>query len=469
MPARISSGGGASSIPEGVTPSEFANLFRLPPKEAADYMAGRGKLTPTFDWRDLWHDEHATQFTVSRLARLDLLKSVHDGIVASVAGDLSRRDFERDIKAVLIKAGWWGDKEVTDPVTGELVTTTFDPARLKLIHDTNIRMAHSAGRWERMERNKASHPYIRYITKRDERVRASHAALDGVTLPVDHAFWDTHYPPNGLRCRCRAMSMSQREYDAAQGKGWLKTEAPPVEYKSWVDKRTGKVRQVPVGIDPGFDYNVGKAAMRARNLDTLTNAKLAGAGDLFGGLPRQLLNRVKSELAPSDILKTKGLDPDLLGDVGAVKAAEYYIRQVRPGIIQEIADGGLSGSAALKHEMAEVAALRVAGLSIYEPAHITKVNEEFAAALATGDPDRHIPWHLAALKEELIYAQGVLRRLGHYLSLGEVARVVYRQMPTVEADTKMIDELVALGDKWPEVDSERIVNAVRDSANLFKR
>lgn len=436
--------------------------FKLTPQEAVDYLAGRGKLTPTFDWRDLWQDEHARQFTVSRLARLDLLKAVQDGIGASVNGELSRRDFMRDIRSVLEKAGWWGKQAVRDPVTGDTVTTTFDPSRLKLIYDTNTRMAHSAGRWERFERNKASHPYIRYITKRDERVREWHRKWDGITLPVDHPFWDTHYPPNGHHCRCRAMSMSQREYDAAKGKGWLMTEAPPLETKRWLNKRTGEVRQVPMGIDPGFDYNVGKAAMRARNLQTMVKDKLAGAQDLMGGLPRQILNRIKSELAPSDILKMRGIDPDLLADVGAVKAAEYYVRQVRPGILQEIAEGGLPGSAALKHEMTEAAALLAAGLSIYEPEHLRRVKGAFAASLETGDPARHIPWHLAALREELRYVQDVLAGRGVKVTLGEAARAVYGDLRRSALD-KMMTELAELGATWPESLSDEVMRALQIS------
>ena len=116
---------------------EFATLRTLTPTEAAAYLSRRGQLTRTFAWQDLWQDEHAQQFTVSRLARLDLLQAVRDQIAGSVNGDLSRRDFLRDVKTMLVRAGWWGQKTVPDPVAGEDVITRFDPARLKLIYDTN--------------------------------------------------------------------------------------------------------------------------------------------------------------------------------------------------------------------------------------------------------------------------------------------------------------------------------------------
>lgn len=41
-----------------------------------------------------------------------------------------------------------------------------------------------------------------YSTAGDERVRASHAELEGVRYPKDHPFWNRFAPPNGWRCRC---------------------------------------------------------------------------------------------------------------------------------------------------------------------------------------------------------------------------------------------------------------------------
>jgi SPP1 gp7 family putative phage head morphogenesis protein len=257
--------------------TDFAKLSTLSPTEALAYLVGRGLLTKTFSWQDLWQEEHATQFTVSRLARLDLLQALRDGITQSVAGDLSRKDWMKDAEQLLKDAGWWGVKAVTDPATGEIVLTKFDSARLKLIFDTNTRQAYSAGLWERIDRNKKGLPYVRYITKQDERVRASHRAWDNLTLPVGDSFWETHWPPNGWRCRCRVTSISQRDFDkgkAPDGAPLNKT-APPVVMRDYVNPRTGEITQVPTGIDPGFAYNPGVARQRAQQ--ELVDSKLRGA------------------------------------------------------------------------------------------------------------------------------------------------------------------------------------------------
>lgn len=44
-----------------------------------------------------------------------------------------------------------------------------------------------------------------YSTAGDDKVRPDHAALDGVTLPVEDPFWSYAYPPNGWNCRCNVI------------------------------------------------------------------------------------------------------------------------------------------------------------------------------------------------------------------------------------------------------------------------
>lgn len=259
----------------------FAALARLTPEEALAYLQARGQITQTWSWADLWQEEHAQAFTISRLANVDLLNDLQELITASVNGELSRADFMRNAKANLQARGWWGEKTVIDPATGKEVTTTFNPARLELIFNTNTRQAYAAGQWQRIQDSKQTHPYIRYITKGDERVRASHAAWNNVTLPVDDSFWHTHTPPNAWRCRCRIVSVSQREYDAGLtplGMA-MKKQAPPVELKDWTNPRTGEVVQVPVGVHPAFAYNPGMK--RDEQLLQVVRDKLSALPDVM--------------------------------------------------------------------------------------------------------------------------------------------------------------------------------------------
>lgn len=266
---------------------EFARLYKLSPEDAIRYLLGREDVVATFDWRDMWQDEHAMQFTISRLARLDILRAIQDGITASVDGDLSRRDWMKSAAQLLAEEGWWGDIDVLDPATGDAVTTRFDKARLKLIFDTNTRVAYSAGQWQRVQDAKLTHPYVRYITQGDEQVRASHRPWSGVALPLDDPFWNTHWPPNGWRCRCRVQSMTRREYAQRVSDGSIKTEAPPAKTKEWTNPRTGEIMDVPVGIDPGWAYNPGQAGTRAAELRRLVDSKLSSAPAGLAAAARQ--------------------------------------------------------------------------------------------------------------------------------------------------------------------------------------
>lgn len=272
----------------------FAALARLEPKEALDYLKQRGEITQSWSWVDLWGAEHAQAFTISRLTQVDLLKDIQAMITASVNGEMGRRDFMRDAKKALQDKGWWGEKEVIHPVTGEALKTTFNPARLQLIFDVNTRQAYAAGQWERMQASKRSHPYIRYVTMGDGLVRKTHAVWSNVTLPVDDAFWHTHFPPNGYRCRCRVVSVSQREYDKGKtptGEDMLKT-APPTQWKEWVNPSTGASVQVPEGVHPAFSYNVGIAAERAKQMANLITEKMTA-------MPEPLAVKVAQALAKS--------------------------------------------------------------------------------------------------------------------------------------------------------------------------
>lgn len=277
MPIAIGPDTTSTPVPPDLSPSAFARLYTLTPEGATAYLAQRGQLAISYDWRALWEAEHAAQFTVSRLARLDLLRAIQDGITASVGGDLTRRDWMRDMETLLRDAGWWGTSEVVDPSTGEVLSTRFDAQRLRLILDTNSRQAHSAARWARIQAAKGTHPYLRYVTKDDTRVRPAHADWHNLCLPVDHPFWLTHYPLNGWRCRCRVIAISQAEYDRLVAAGIAKTRAPTIETAPWLNKWTGETLDIPVGIDPGFSYNVGIASARQAAAAQVEATKLAAA------------------------------------------------------------------------------------------------------------------------------------------------------------------------------------------------
>jgi hypothetical protein len=124
--------------------------------------------------------------------------------------------------------------------------------RSRLIYETNIRTSYAAGRWKQMtdpETRKVL-PYLMYKHGDSKKPRPEHLAWDGLTLPADDPWWETHYPPNDWGCSCQVFAVSGARYEAAKEKG--KTSAPP----DAIDPKTGN----PVGLGKGWDYNVGSAA-----------------------------------------------------------------------------------------------------------------------------------------------------------------------------------------------------------------
>lgn len=234
------------------------------PSEALAFFRAK-KLTVGFDYRDVWRAEHATQFTVAKAMNLDVLISLREGVDQALANGTTFAQFKRELTPLLQRLGWWGVDEMTDPLTGERrLVQLGSPRRLKTIYDANLRTARAAGQWERIQRNKASHPYLLYRLGPSENHREQHVRWNGTLLPVDDPFWATHSPPNGWGCKCWIRQVSKHEYERLKGTGKYLSEAPSQPLREWINKRTGEVEQVPDGIDPGWDTNPGAAGRLAQ-------------------------------------------------------------------------------------------------------------------------------------------------------------------------------------------------------------
>jgi uncharacterized protein with gpF-like domain len=137
-------------------------LKLFPPEEAIAYFRQKGYRIG-FDHRDVWQQEHQAAFTVAKAMQLDLLKDIRDQVDAALVNGTTLADFKAALKPNLVKHGWWGTQQMTDPVTGETSTVQLgSPRRLKVIYDTNLRTAHAEGQWQRIQEAKASLPFLMY-------------------------------------------------------------------------------------------------------------------------------------------------------------------------------------------------------------------------------------------------------------------------------------------------------------------
>lgn len=256
-------------------------LKPLPPREAIDYFRAKG-FKPSFAWQDVWQGEHARAFTVAKAMQLDVLEDIRGAVDRAIAGGTTFETFKAELEPMLQSKGWWGRQRMVDPLTGkERLVQLGSPRRLRTIFDVNLRTSYAVGRWEQIQRTKRLRPFLRYVAVQDRRTRPEHAAWHGIILPVDDPWFLSHYPPNGWNCRCTVRQLSARDVDRLGGV----SEAPETATRSWINKRTGEEVEVAEGIDPGWDYHVGRAADAGRRDATLEEG-------LAGGATRALLDKL---------------------------------------------------------------------------------------------------------------------------------------------------------------------------------
>ncbi len=235
------------------------NPAQLPFSQAIDFYRGKIKL-PTSGWTDLWQEQHSHAFVVAGAANDALLEDLYNGIRQAKWEGGGYEDFKNRFPEIAAKHGW-----------------AYNGApgwRSKIIYDTNITQAYNAGRYQQMQAVKHLRPFWEYDHTSIEHPRLEHKAWDGLRLPADDPWWDTHYPQNAWGCKCRVISLSiteaKRRWEKA-GKTGPDT-APPIEMEERIVGKNGsnpRTVWVPKGIAPGFAYNPGKAWLEPNTVPPL--------------------------------------------------------------------------------------------------------------------------------------------------------------------------------------------------------
>ena len=223
---------------------------QLPFKKAIEFFAGKIRL-PSSGWTDIWHEQHSHAFVIAGVTHDAILEKIFNELKKAQAEGLTYSDFRKRFDEIKAEHKEWSFKS--------------SPGwRSRVIYQTNMSTSYWAGRWKQIQELKEFRPYLQYRHHTIENPRPLHQSWDGIILPVDDPFWDTHFVPNGWGCKCTIDSLSRweaKEEWKSKGKDGPDT-APPIEYETRVvGKRSAHPRtvQVPKGIDPGFAYNPGKA------------------------------------------------------------------------------------------------------------------------------------------------------------------------------------------------------------------
>lgn len=250
------------------TPAGAAFGFGTPWAEQIDFFRRKLNL-PTDWWDDIERSANDRAFIVAGAAKADLLQDLRAAVETTMASGGGLGEFRRKFKAVVAANGWTG-------WTGE-GSTKGEAWRTRVIYQTNMATSYAAGQHRQMTDPAfvAVLPFWRYRHADGQlHPRPLHESWDGLTLPHDHPFWQTHFAPNGWGCRCKIFAVR------APAVG-----APTTPPKGWdaIDPKTG----APVGIDKGFDYAPGANATTP--LQQLVDDKLIKLSAPIGAQMAQVL------------------------------------------------------------------------------------------------------------------------------------------------------------------------------------
>jgi SPP1 gp7 family putative phage head morphogenesis protein len=88
-----------------------------------------------------------------------------------------------------------------------------NPFHAANVFRTNIQTAYNAGRWEmyHVDGLAEEFPLFEYHTVGDDRVRETHARMNGYVAPRNADVWRRWWPPCGYQCRCTVTAISKTE------------------------------------------------------------------------------------------------------------------------------------------------------------------------------------------------------------------------------------------------------------------
>ena len=227
---------------------ELKGLFKLAPAKAIRYFKSKSN-THTWDWYELWQDAHKKSFTVAKVMREDVLKDIRSALDKSLSEGKTFHEFQKELKPILQKKGWWGEQIVVDSKGNAEKVQLGSMYRLKTIYSVNMQVAYQTGRYKTQVDNAENRPYWEYVAVMDSSTRPEHAMLNGLVFRYDDPFWSAFYPPNGWNCRCRVVARSQKNLDSLDilpnsSDGTLSDEM------HLVSKKSGEYKPVTVYTDP---------------------------------------------------------------------------------------------------------------------------------------------------------------------------------------------------------------------------
>jgi SPP1 gp7 family putative phage head morphogenesis protein len=187
-----------------------------PHNEAIDFIKSKPVVSQQV-FNELLPELRARAFTIAGIEDANVLQSVRDTIATLPAGqswDVVKKSIISQISPYIVDPNATEEERAAQEAAAE--------AKAELLLRVHGNQAYEAASYRVMDAQRAIFKYWQYRTIGDSHVRPTHAALDGLILPHDSSFWDTHFPPWAWGCRCTVIPMSdasvaaERERDAAR-------------------------------------------------------------------------------------------------------------------------------------------------------------------------------------------------------------------------------------------------------------
>jgi SPP1 gp7 family putative phage head morphogenesis protein len=126
---------------------------------------------------------------------MDLISQVMNNIDVAIENGVSQDDFREDMINTI--ENQWG--------------LTPKPNRLDMIFRNNVLNAYNEGRQQIIDEARDTHPYLRFDAVLDDRTTVICRTCNGVVLPANHSWWNTHTPLMHHQCRSILVPLTEAE------------------------------------------------------------------------------------------------------------------------------------------------------------------------------------------------------------------------------------------------------------------
>ena len=211
--------------------------FNVPFTQMREYINAKKAVLPSETWQGIDFAAHSHAFAITGAVKLEFLHDVKKSIEDAANNGTGFAKWKKQFRAAV--KGHGGDNEINTKPSGEVTATEagnlhiplLSKWRQRVIYETNMKSAYAAGKYARLtdEDGLTNFPYWQYVHGyygKPNEPRDEHVKWDGMILPANHPWFDTHFPPNGWNCNCGVEQISAKEAKVTERPSG-KNDVPP--------------------------------------------------------------------------------------------------------------------------------------------------------------------------------------------------------------------------------------------------